>query len=86
MNANVRMLPRLNLCYLQKKAFENHRRNMNRIKSSLETSTRREFNGSDHIMPSKKVNPHRLNTISDEIVTKPERSIHMTPLQKKMRY
>jgi len=35
MKTNSRFLPRLNLCYLQKKAYEKHREHVTKIRSSL---------------------------------------------------
>ena len=54
MKTNSRFLPRLNLCYLQKKAYEQHRNKISRIKSSLadnrlQKCTSRHFTGPDRV-------------------------------------
>jgi len=38
MNPNSRILPHLNLCYLQKKAYDAHRKKIDAIKQSLRVS------------------------------------------------
>lgn len=38
MNKNTRLLPQLNVCFLQKKAFQAHRKKIDYIKQSLRSS------------------------------------------------
>lgn len=45
MNSNSRILPHLNVCYMQKKAYDVHRKKIDYIKQSIRTSLAKKLSG-----------------------------------------
>lgn len=77
MNGNSRFLPRLNLCYLQKKAYEVHLRKMNKIMNPSKYS---HLSDTSHKSPT--IEKYKITTIKEK---SEQAESKLSPYRKKVR-